>query len=100
MTTLSSGQCRRCGQATFGGWTNRGEVVAMLVTVDAQPLDPGQELAAAVAGCATWTLHGPVGVGVLTARGPWAIRTRPAGTRPRQTVHATHVCDPAPWRTR
>ena len=96
MTTLTDGICRRCRTPTFGGWSRNGRMAAELVTVDSQPLDPVQELRALVAGCRTWTLH--TVARELHPRGPDAIRDRPAGTRPRQTVHATHVCTPAPWR--
>lgn len=92
---LSRSKCARCGTATFGGWTR--EPCALLITLDAMPLDPESELAAAVAGCRTWTLHAIPQE--LTMRAPSAIRAHPAGTAPRQSVHAEHRCT-APWRTR
>lgn len=94
MSRLTASRCRDCGTPTFGGWT--AEPCALLVTLDAQALNPEQELTALMAGCWTWTLHAvPF---ELTMRGARTIRQRPAGTRPRQSVHADHRCT-APWRT-
>ena len=98
MAKLTGNTCQHCGVPVIGGWTGTGELLSELVTVDAQPLTPEQELAATVAGCRTFTLH--TVAGQLHPRTAWTIRRRPAGTRPRQTVHPTHWCTPTPWRTR
>lgn len=96
---LTQGPCGHCGRPVIGGWSGNGRVLSVQVTVDATPLTtPEQELAAAVAGRDTWTLH-PV-AGELHPRGPFEIRHRPAGTRPGQTVHPAHVCTPPAGRTR
>jgi hypothetical protein len=94
---LTRGTCRRCGTDTISGLTGNGRAVALDVTVDATPLDPPGELRALMAGCATWTLH--TVADELHPRPPSVIRSRPAGTRPRQTVHPTHWCTPTPGRT-
>lgn len=94
--TLTTGPCNRCGRQTVAGLTNGGRVLAIDVTVDSRPLDPLGELACLVAGCDTWTLH--TVARTLHARTAIAIRTRPAGTRHHQTVHATHIC-PGRMRT-
>jgi hypothetical protein len=85
---LDTGHCRQCSAEIITGRSDGP--TAWDVTVDAAPLDPLGELAAAVAGCWTWTLH--TRAGQLYLRSPATIRTRPAGTRPRQTVHADHRC--------
>lgn len=54
------------------------------------PLTPTGELGAVLAGLTTYTHHH--GPGELHHRNPWTITTRPAGSRARQTVHATHRC--------
>jgi hypothetical protein len=65
------------------------------VTLDPAPLDPLGELRAAVAGVPTYTRHP---AGDVHYRHPDTIRARPAGTRPRQDVHARHRCPPHPAR--
>lgn len=62
------------------------------VRIDEETLDPIGELRATVAGLTTYTRH--VGTGAVFHRGPGQIRERPAGTRPRQEVHAEHRCPP------
>jgi len=94
---ISDSVCRHCGRQTLGGWSGSGQVASIQVTVDAAPLTPLQELAATLAGWRTWTFH--TGVRQLHTRDAGTIRRRPAGTRPRQTVHAQHQCTPHPWRT-
>jgi hypothetical protein len=94
MARLTETQCRRCGRLTVGGWSGTGELLSVQVTADADPLTPEQELAALVAGCWTWTLH--TVAGQLHPRTARMIRLRPAGTHPRQTVHADHRCTPHP----
>jgi hypothetical protein len=90
---LTRGPCRRCGQDTISGLSGTRSA-AVDVRVDADPLTPVQELDRLVAGCRTWTLH--TVADELHPRPAHVIRTRPAGTRPRQTVHAEHAC---PGRT-
>lgn len=88
----TSASCPLCsGPVLVGSW------YGMEQTVDATELGPTAELDELVAGGRTWTHH--TGIGELHPRTPWIIRTRPAGTRPRQTVHATHRCPPTPERT-
>jgi len=84
----------RCGRMVRGGWSYSG----FQVLVDADPLTPELELAMILAGRRTWTLH--TVAEELHPRGARQIRTRPAGTYPRQTVHPDHVCTPPPGRTR
>jgi hypothetical protein len=97
MAKLTDTRCGHCGRQTIGGWSGTGELLSMLVSVDADPLaSPEEELAALVAGCPTWTLH-PV-ARQLHPRSARMIRTRPVG-HPRQTVHAEHRCTPRPWRS-
>src|SRR5689334_23333827 len=62
------------------------------VRLDPAPLGPLEELAACVAGCHTFTRHDVSGA--VHGRTPFVIRTRPAGTRLRQTVLAEHRCTP------
>lgn len=90
---LTLGPCPRCGADTIRGLSG-GRLLGQDVRVDAGPLDPRQELASLVAGCATWTLH--TVAAELRPRLPHVIRARPAGTIPRQTVHADHVCGTPP----
>jgi hypothetical protein len=94
VTGLDHEPCNRCGRQIIGGWTRGGRLLSFQVTVDADPLDSEQELAALVAGCRTWTLH--TVPDELHPRTAWHIRNRPAGTIPRQTVHVDHQCTPAP----
>lgn len=60
------------------------------VTVDAAALTPVGELQALMAGVSTYTHH--LVPDDLHHRSTWSITHRPAGTRPRQTVHAIHRC--------
>lgn len=60
------------------------------VVVDPAPLSPIGELQALLGGVHTYTHH--VVPGELCWRYPLVIRSRPAGTAPRQTVHAAHRC--------
>jgi hypothetical protein len=64
------------------------------VRLDPEVLDPLSELRAAVAGRRTFTVH--AGSGAVFGRGASQIRARPAGTRPRQDVHAEHRCPSTP----
>ena len=82
--------CNRCGQRVIRGRTGNGRAAGLDVCVNAAALDPRQELAALVAGCRTYTLH--TVARELHPRDARVIRARPAGTVPRQTVHATHQC--------
>jgi hypothetical protein len=92
--TLDHGSCGRCRTPTIGGWSGNGRTSGFQVTVDAQPLTPEWELWALLAGRRTWTLH--VVPDQLYPRLPSTIRSRPAGTHPRQTVHADHECTHPP----
>jgi hypothetical protein len=91
--TLEHAPCGRCGQDTISGLSG-SRACSVDVRVDAHPLTAVQELHALVAGCRTWTLH--TVADELHPRTVQVIRSRPAGTRPRQTVHAEHRC---PGRT-
>ena len=64
------------------------------VRLDPEQLTPLGELRALVAGRATYTVH--TSTGAVFHRGAYEIRQRPAGTRPRQEVHAEHACTPTP----
>jgi hypothetical protein len=100
VTRLEHGPCGRCGRDVIGGWSGTGQILSVQVTVDAAPIPgPEQELRwLAVAGCRTWTLHAVAAQ--LHPRSARTIRLRPAGTRPRQTVHPEHRCTPPAERTR
>lgn len=98
MAKLTETPCGRCGRLTIGGWSGTGELLSVQVTADLDPLTtPEEELTALVAGCRTWTLH--TVARQLEPRTARIIRQRPAGTRPRQTVHPDHRCTPRPWRS-
>lgn len=62
----------------------------MDVTLDSRPLSAAGELAAVMAG--VWTYSHHLVPDEVHVRGAWSINMRPAGTRPRQTIHATHTC--------
>lgn len=61
------------------------------VRVDDEVLDALDELRVILAGRRTYTLH--VGSGAVFTRSAHRIRARPAGTVPRQDVHAEHRCE-------
>lgn len=82
---ISAGRCR-CGAAVLSGLCSSGYDVA----VDRAPLSALGELEAVLAGVHTYTHHS--GPGELHHRSAFAIRTRPAGSVPRQTVHPVHLC--------
>lgn len=63
------------------------------VRLEPEVLTPLGELRVILAGGRTYTRH--VYSGAVHHRGAYEIRTRPAGSRPRQDVHAGHRC-PAP----
>lgn len=77
-------RCGDCGQDTLQGRTAAG----LDVVLDRAPLSALGELAAAMAGVGTVTHHRVAGE--LHHRTPWAVRHRPAGSRPRESVHAYH----------
>lgn len=85
-------QAQRCGRC--GAELLTGLCAGIDVQVDAAPLSPIGELHAVLAGVRTCTLH--VVAMELHPRGAQAIRERPAGTRPRQSVHSHHRCG-ATW---
>lgn len=76
----------RCGAMVLAARTGSG----LDAQVGADPLSPIGELEAVLAGVSTYTHH--VVSSELHHRSPWSIRHRPAGTRPRQTVHPLHRC--------
>lgn len=78
--------CSTCQQPTLEARTPNG----LDVVVDAAPLSAIGELQALLGGARTYTHH--VVLGDLAHRYPLVIRSRPAGTAPRQTVHASHRC--------
>ena len=63
--------------------------VGIEVRIDDAELDALGELRCLVAGGTTYTRHAS---GEVHRRTATTIRTQPAGTHPRQTVHALHVC--------
>lgn len=85
-TTPRARTCGSCGTRTLEARTTAG----LDVVVTAAPLSPVGELDALLAGVSTYTHH--VVMGDLAHRYPLVIRSRPAGTAPRQTVHPTHRC--------
>lgn len=82
---VSARRCS-CGAAVLSALTGNG----LDVTVDAAQLSPIGELEAVLAGVSTYTHHQVPGE--LHHRSALSIRTRPAGTRPRQSAHALHRC--------
>jgi len=84
--TPSRARCPRCLAEVIAGRTDAG----FDVELDPTELDPLGELGVTVAGGVTYTRH--TWAGVIAYRNPYAIRTRPAGSRPRQAVHAAHDC--------
>lgn len=64
------------------------------VRLDPEPLGPLGELRCVLAGRRTYTVH--TGTGAVFHRPARTIRSRPAGTIPRQHVHAEHQCTPSP----
>lgn len=93
--TVTTSPCSRCRTLTIGGWT---APPGWQVTLDARPLTPELELLALLAGRRTYTHH--VWAGELHRRTALVIRSRPAGTIGRQTVHMDHACAPTPLERR
>jgi hypothetical protein len=60
------------------------------LTLDAVPLDPMSELGHVLLGASTFTVYESDGHAAW--RSPLHLRHRPAGTRPRETVHPAHRC--------
>jgi hypothetical protein len=85
-------RCRRCRGEILEARTESGYDV----TLDPAALTPLGELRAQVAGRTTYTRH--TYSGAVHYRHPSTIRARPAGSRPRQDVHATHACTPDPGK--
>lgn len=82
---LQAQRCR-CGTAVLAGLTASGLQVAL----DRAPLSTTGELMAVLAGVWTYTHHHVLNTAhVRMAR---TINERPAGTRPRQSVHPVHQC--------
>lgn len=63
------------------------------MVLDSAPLTACGELAATVAGVHTYSHHHIPDE--MHWRSAWSIRARPAGSRPRQSVHPRHTCDTA-----
>lgn len=84
----STGRCRRCRAPVIDVLTEAGFDLAL----DPAVLTPLGELRAAVAGHATFTRY--TFSGAVHHRPAYKILERPAGTRPRQDVHAVHTCAP------
>lgn len=63
------------------------------VVLDQAALTAVGELQAILGGVVTYTHH--LVPDEVHHRSPWSIRARPAGTRPRQRVHALHRCGTA-----
>lgn len=94
--TTSRRRCARCGGGVIAGLSALG----FDVELDATELDPPGELAVTVAGGATYTRH--TWADEIAHRPASTIRERPAGSRPRQAVHAAHDCarpSPTPRRS-
>lgn len=95
---MRRGQAERrcgCGVRVRDAVTGGGRCLGLSVTVDLQPLSTVGELHAVVAGLSTYTWH--TVSQELHHRTPWTIRTRPAGSRPRQQVLPAHRCGHA-WQ--
>lgn len=93
-------RCPHCRTPVWTGETGGGKRLALPVTLDPAALDPATELSAVLAGRRTYTRH--TGTGEVHARSAAVIAARPAGGRPRETVHAAHTCpepleDPVPY---
>lgn len=90
MGAVTEQRCPRCRLKTMRGLSDLG----LDVVLDLEELDPRGELDAVVGGRHTWTLH--TYAGQIAHRPPRVIIDRPAGTRPRQTVHRDHRCEEVP----
>lgn len=86
-------KCKRCRQDTLAGQSNGGRALALDVRLDVDELDPAGELDAILSGRHTWTVHHRMDGMDAWHRGSQEIRQRPAASRPRQAVHADHVCE-------
>lgn len=86
---VRAASCRSCGGDVLEGRTAAG----LDVVVDAAQLSAVGELQASMAGVGTLTHHQVPSE--LHHRSAWSIRARPAGSRPRQSVHARHQCGQA-----
>lgn len=85
--TVTVKRCPRCTGSTISGVSGLG----FDATLDTTVLDPIGELEAVLDGRQTYTVHELSEQ--IVERSPRAIRTRPAGTRPRQSVHPEHRCE-------
>jgi hypothetical protein len=85
---MESRPCPHCRAKT---WTGVEDVAraALPYRLDPQQLDTTAELNALQSGRLTWTRHSS---GAVLLRSATVILARPAGTVPRQTVHADHAC--------
>lgn len=79
-------RCPRCRVEVLDVRTVNG----LDLTLEPETLDPLGELRAAVAGRSTYTRYPHSGA--VHPRPAYKIRERPAGSRPRQDVHAAHRC--------
>lgn len=86
-------ECPRCGAPCIRG--DDHDDVALIVTVDAEPLDPAGEMLTHLDGRTTYDLirargkTAPPRSSVLYHREPWHLISRKA---PPGTVHAEHRC--------
>jgi hypothetical protein len=86
---MQARKCSRCGGDTLTGDSDSYRA-AVPYRISLQPLTAAQELEAVASGrLRTWTLHAG---GHVHPRSADTIRSRPAGSTLRQTVHADHVC--------
>lgn len=85
MTPNPRTRCPRCRLEVIEG---RDEVAGR-VLLDPSPLDPMGELGAVLVELSTYELDP---TGRTAYRTPFTMRHRPAGTRPRRTVHPAHRC--------
>ena len=89
-------RCKRCGRGVIAGLSDAG----FDVELDPTELDTLGELAVTVAGGVTYTRH--TWADAIAHRNGRTIRARPAGSQPRQAVHAAHDCErvaPTPRRS-
>lgn len=79
-------RCPRCSTELIAGISDLG----LDTELEVEALDAAAELVAVLAGRRTYTHHH--GPDEIASRSAYRIRQRPAGTRPRTTVHAAHHC--------
>jgi hypothetical protein len=80
--------CPLCRARTLVGVEDTN-AAALPYRLEPDPVDAIGELAAAIGGRLTWTMHSS---GAVHLRSTRTIRRWPAASIPRQQVHADHAC--------